>query len=67
MEFEVGIGRGEGEVVMIMELDRATKGNHGKMSDQKAAEGHDYQECFVLQIKIVYIAINFYEFENRTF
>lgn len=42
MEFEVGMGRGEVGVVMVVELDRAMRGSHGKMSEQKGAEGQDY-------------------------
>lgn len=39
MEFEVGVGRDEGGVVRTVDLDRRTRGSHGKMSDQKAEEG----------------------------
>ena len=52
---------------MVVDSDGATRGNHGNMSDQQAAGRQDYQECFVLQTRTVYIAINFYESENRTF
>lgn len=67
VEFEVGIRRGEGWVVMLVDQDGAPRGGHGKRSDRKTAEGQDEQECFVLPIKIVYVAINVHESEKRTF